>query len=584
LQTAKQKRDEVTQSREIRLKAIVYALNEHKRLFTNQKPFTPDSVERVMEATMKLDDDDGEDTSPKKQAEVDQVIGEYEELDPNNRFSNNLASQVTPEMLLTASEASPKSVFSSHPTSAQFRLPDRILNCFQTYRDEMIIWERARRKISPDVVNSELAEAQKPPKQMMLEIIYNSGAYTISFRSFDAEGWMIDHVQLFRIEAYIPSKISTDKAKQVSYFLSPDSTELTEIRKYNKSVMPDLREKLNHPEANDPTSFLVCDSIRGNAQRRNMIASMPVDSFFWLRYIGEGVPASSRYQVVRDSDWYQFRPADPLEARTQNIDREVLGGVMRKYGAMRQIGIEEDAEVSYLLPRSGYAPTTAAAWLNLTRQSYFERSNFNQILRVWGSLPAEFKVKPKRDFEFGDLPQNTKDEITFLYYHSFFATPLISYQDVNSLPEKERLMEYRRVDSSLLTIPTSVLPNGIPYHSRFQISSEHEPMLICDVQLSNGVSGPQSMTPEMVGQSLFFSSGLHSQSGVNFAMDKDKIRLGKRLKAAFSLQITKDYYAKWNMSKVVTESGYMSLSQLPEDIRKKIQEGYDEAKRSSGMN
>lgn len=247
-------------------------------------------------------------------------------------------------------------------------------------------------------------------------------------------------------------------------------------------------ERLANPEAADPLSFIVGDSLRRaiSGQNVNLIACLPdalIESTSRALTSGEPTVAavlalagSNAVSVRQAEGWITIAPRFPTEHRALRLDRAALGQTLRRGLAQARLGLDDIANYARAqtspLAMEGVDAAYFALLANLIAEADTIRSLAprRDMLRFYAasSVPQRNALFAGQPLALGNLNAAQGQALKRMVFGSGFMSPLTlnGNRDLMGGP------------GGLLSEPTELLPAGIPRNGLLTCRLEEQPSVV----------------------------------------------------------------------------------------------------------
>ncbi|HWD37773.1 MAG TPA: hypothetical protein VG944_02915 [Fimbriimonas sp.] len=370
-----------------------------------------------------------------------------------------------------------------------------------------------------------------------------------------------------------------------------------------KVIPADLRQKLLHPEVQDPLSYVVSDAYLSTAKARNLqlVADVPDSTFGQSGVLGAvmGVRSWKTVEAV-ESDWSsgdsvlkttdgQFtviKPALPVRARAERLDRGSMAELIAAGEAKRMPSLDDICAFALQNDPPGSNPVTMTYALlfvqSLTSQSMQGAFVDWNMLRFYGTLSPEQKqsLRTGGTISFQTLNEGQRNLAGRVVFGS---TAKISIQS-DKPSSKDFMMKtismFLSADKDFRQEPTELLPNGLTASTTLSSSVTEEPVVYTVGQnksMNFGALGPQ----ELAMFDLIKEGPLAAAAG-NVQMPASGL-LGHRMNMDLMFHLSPESVVEQRLSdcSFASDAQTVSLTNLPTDFRSMVDKELADLKSST---
>lgn len=414
---------------------------------------------------------------------------------PVRRLMLGLITQMTPEELAKLPSEVPV-VFSNRPTRMQRGLGSGANGAISRFLREESAWREAARTANLPS-NAELVEKyglsgmpdydyEGEPNRLLFEVRRSGrvpGSAQLRLFVTNAKGDVVAQQREILASEDLTARSSTPSKDVV--------VQLTEAEVQLPHSLPNLNllddhnlNRLLAPDQNDPLSLFVSPVLNAycRAKKINMVASLP-DEAMTLSILGSHgrLPASQvekcldlMAQSKAESGLTSWRTSNLSVYQSLRSNRQDLRAYYRRHTQLTGLTLDEKGDWAVRLPITGSDYSLVAGLAEVVHRSATGQKEhgevYPEVLRLFGSLnPAQRKRTRGDGLSLNELTKSQVDLLAELTYGA--DTQFQVGSDVASF-------------SPLMSLPTEVLPDGIP--SDLKITLSAEPMEVISVSALMG--------------------------------------------------------------------------------------------------
>lgn len=505
-------------------------------------------------------------------------------------------------------------VYSSNPTGMQQRIPFKYDDLWAQLVNEQAVWSDTVKSTpfrssmdndgmmyymgeaasqvepaSPTIPTIQIAfttDATGMSTNVQLKI-YNSKGISVT-NSYESLMYDSDTEVGYDFDA---AKAQKDKAAKI--VLSKEAEEyraFIKVRDTGKrpTLSPMLREQLLNPERFEPGAQYRLEMFKAIFGNRNFVVH---NLSFWgdnLETMGLlTTPYFRNYLDINEGDkWVTLALKNRFSARSSILDPKLFGPMIRIASTKDCTTIEEESDFSSKMPENEMSDYQIQQRINLLRPYDLPISNDRASLRLFAFMDGQVK---KAIFAGEKVPLQKLDQRFYaeLYRAIYWADwsnwdfDYQAFQSKNGGYDSAFNELQNQVYGGILQEPTSMCPNGISPEMILSGSSSTNNILLAAPDESARYGGQRQLDPNYLGQLLFQQKNPAKYPWSNQAydrFDRNSIRIVSQRQINFKVTVRKGIAKSFTLTEMhVQDPKVYSLDTLPEEIKKKIQEGYKQA-------
>lgn len=613
-QSGAQKQAEIKRNKENRFEQFNKALKSYQKRGAALTPFTEKDAKELQKQIEKMSKRDN------RADEMDwRSIQKIDRQSPVERFFARLSSRLSADFFSGLTEDKPVVVFCTKPTAAQKPMPIRIDDLIDSLRQEQEVWStfggQPVERTSEDGFGGWTGYANYRRQSFkssdfdkcLLRVRYGS-FLSIEFEAYNLVGRKTCEASL---QGYFEDE-STDQEKpksEADYKAEFESkkVQLTGIAKElfdsvgffqpnrpKKKFSQELLSALTQPETVDPLSIVGAQVVKATAKGRNIVAALD-DQAFYLPYIDFSKRPNFigyGYEAKLDEKWLTMTQLDPINARKARTDRKTLGQILRfMVENNRPLKIEEKAAYVAAKPYGNRDFDLQDQITSMiVRSPYGDYMGNDGSYRIYGKMSNANRTLSvrKEGVKVGSLSDEARAElIRAIFFGERWSSRLeVDYEAIQKLPQAEQMKMNESMNllyDGLLSEPTFAMANGLQNDSIFKNEVERKDVLFIGRPVGSRYGGNRTITAEEFGGYLFKKTNpkrYRWEVADYNEVDENNVQIGTQRTITMHLYITPIYRYNWTMTEAFykDEKTY-TIANLPEEIKKEIKKGYDEAEK-----
>ena len=535
---------------------------------------------------------------------------------PYNRFMKRLMSRITPDMMMPLSDDDRRVVYSNHPTAMQRPLKVRFDDLWAQLVNEQNIWADVTQStpiksgrdteyisygFSETAFRTNAVSNKIPTIQIRFTTditgfndsaqvaLYDEKGSSIStsFESFNG----INQEEAEELQKSMGEQKSVTKLK-----LSPEAEAYTKLESRSRiakrpPIEKSLLEQLLNPEKYEATGQYQLEVLKWLGQNKNVIA-------YNLSELGETFgnldnlksPYLRKIVDLEETDnWLILTLRDRLAARKMSVDPRTIGPLIRLAHERDCVSIEEESEFAAKLPPNEMASYRLSRRINQVRPYDLPVNNDRAALRMYAFMdpPLRKLIFSGKVVPLQKLGDRFAREIYKAIFWADWANWDVDYQMFQK-PNGGWSEEFNEIQTQvyggLLSEPTNMCPNGLSGEMAVTGSESISEVLLMGPEASSQYPSIQQQDPNQLGQLLFQQKNPTKYPWANSpyqSFDKNSIRIVTSRSLTFKVTVRKGIAKSYSLREMhVTDPKIYTIDNLPERIKKQIEEGYKQAQES----